>query len=126
MPLCSGCCSQEIAIRVLIIAQIWGWMDASVEQIQAPGLSLMSLQSLQKQKLSSVHAGKSFFKKKKQPIPVDLTSKDWAGQVRKATEATYMHHTGGTCINIRCAAASCSCVGNRGQGPLLSANGGCF
>lgn len=51
-------------------------------------------------------AGKTFFKKKKQPIPVDLTGKDWAGQVRKATEATYMHHTGGTCINIRWAAAS--------------------
>ena len=50
-------------------------------------------------------AGKTFFKKKKQPIPVDLTGKDWAGQVRKATEATYMHHTGGTCINIRWAAA---------------------
>ncbi|KAK9915946.1 hypothetical protein WJX75_006320 [Coccomyxa subellipsoidea] len=52
--------------------------------------------------------GKSFFKKKKQPIPVDLTSKDWAGQVRKATEATYMHHTGGTCINIRVARSSFS------------------
>lgn len=52
-----------------------------------------------------VFAGKSFFKKKKQPIPVDLTGKDWAGQVRRATEATYMFHTGGTCLNIRSAAA---------------------
>jgi hypothetical protein len=46
-------------------------------------------------------AGKKFFQKKKQPIPVDLTSKDWAGQVRKATEATYMFHTGGTSLSIR-------------------------
>ncbi|BDA43877.1 Ribosomal L1 domain-containing protein 1 [Coccomyxa sp. Obi] len=52
--------------------------------------------------------GKSFFKKKKQPIPVDLTVKDWAAQVRKATEATYLHHTGGTCINIRVARSSFS------------------
>ncbi|EIE27107.1 ribosomal protein L1 [Coccomyxa subellipsoidea C-169] len=52
--------------------------------------------------------GKTFFKKKKQPIPVDLTGKDWARQVRKATEATYMHHTGGTCINIRVARSSFS------------------
>jgi hypothetical protein len=47
-------------------------------------------------------AGKSFFKKKKQPIPVDLTHKDWAAQVKRATEATYMFHTGGSCLNIRC------------------------
>ena len=46
-------------------------------------------------------AGKTFFAKKKQPIPVDLTHKDWAAQVRRATEATYMFHTGGTCLNIR-------------------------
>ncbi len=46
-------------------------------------------------------AGKKFFQKKKQPIPVDLTAKDWAGQVRKATEATYMFHTGGTSLSIR-------------------------
>lgn len=46
-------------------------------------------------------AGKKFFQKKKQPIPVDLTAKDWAGQVRKATEATYMYHTGGTSLSIR-------------------------
>ena len=46
-------------------------------------------------------AGKKFFQKKKQPIPVDLTNKDWAAQVRKATEATYMYHTGGTSLSIR-------------------------
>ena len=50
--------------------------------------------------------GKKFFQKKKQPIPVDLTVKDWAGQVRKATEATYMYHTGGTSLSIRQASAS--------------------
>ncbi|CAL5218961.1 g714 [Coccomyxa viridis] len=50
--------------------------------------------------------GKKFFQKKKQPIPVDLTAKDWAGQVRKATEATYMFHTGGTSLSIRAARSS--------------------
>ena len=46
-------------------------------------------------------AGRDFFKKKKQPIPVDLRGKDWAGQVAKACGATYMFHTGGTSLNIR-------------------------
>ena len=32
--------------------------------------------------------GKSFFKKKKQPIPVDLTKGDWGAQIRRATDAT--------------------------------------
>jgi len=50
--------------------------------------------------------GKSFFKKKKQPIPVDLTGKDWAGQVAKALHATYMFNTGGSCLNIKVARTS--------------------
>ena len=37
---------------------------------------------------------------------MDLTVKDWAGQVRKATEATYMYHTGGTSLSIRQASVS--------------------
>ena len=37
---------------------------------------------------------------------MDLTVKDWAGQVRKATEATYMFHTGGTSLSIRQASVS--------------------
>mmetsp|Transcript_36439 Transcript_36439/g.102932 ORF Transcript_36439/g.102932 Transcript_36439/m.102932 type:complete len:267 (-) Transcript_36439:450-1250(-) len=45
--------------------------------------------------------GKTFFKKKKQPIPVDLTTKDWAGQVQKALAATYMFNTGGSSLNIK-------------------------
>ena len=39
-------------------------------------------------------AGKSFFKKKKQPVPVRLTGKDWAAQIRKACEATYLFWSG--------------------------------
>ena len=54
--------------------------------------------------------GKKFFQKKKQPIPVDLTNKDWAAQVRKATEATYMYHTGGTSLSIRQAGLSADSV----------------
>lgn len=41
-------------------------------------------------------AGKSFFKKKKQPVPVRLTGKDWAAQIRKACEATYLFWSGTT------------------------------
>ena len=50
-------------------------------------------------------AGRDFFKKKKQPIPVDLSRKDWGQQIARACQATYMFHTGGTCINIRCCIA---------------------
>ena len=33
---------------------------------------------------------------------MDLRGKDWASQVRRATEATYLFHTGGSCLNLRC------------------------
>mmetsp|Transcript_39711 Transcript_39711/g.98274 ORF Transcript_39711/g.98274 Transcript_39711/m.98274 type:complete len:334 (+) Transcript_39711:266-1267(+) len=45
--------------------------------------------------------GKSFFKKKRQPIPVDLTKKDWPAQIRKAASATYMHMGAGTCLSVK-------------------------
>lgn len=51
------------------------------------------------------YLGKTFFKKKKQPIPVKLAGKDWAGQVRKACDCTYMHMTGSS-MTIRVAKAS--------------------
>eukprot|EP00983_Pelagomonas_calceolata_P026126 821054-Pelagomonas_calceolata.AAC.1 len=47
--------------------------------------------------------GKSFFKKKKQPIPVDITVKDFPAQVKKACAATHMFKNSGTCVNIRAA-----------------------
>lgn len=50
--------------------------------------------------------GKSFFKKKKQPIPVRLTGKDWASQVRKACEATYLFFSGGSSLTIKVAKTS--------------------
>lgn len=50
--------------------------------------------------------GKTFFKKKKQPVPVKLTGKDWAAQIRKACEATYLHLSGGSSLNIRVARSS--------------------
>lgn len=50
--------------------------------------------------------GKSFFKKKKQPIPVDLRSKDWAAQIEKACQCTHMFESAGSCINIRVARSS--------------------
>lgn len=48
-----------------------------------------------------IFSGKSFFKKKKQPIAIDLEAKDWAGQIKKALRSTYMFKTGGSCITIR-------------------------
>lgn len=45
--------------------------------------------------------GKAFFKSKKQPIPVDLSRKDWAGPVKDAVAATYLFRGGGSCVNIK-------------------------
>ncbi len=46
-------------------------------------------------------AGKAFFRKKKQPIPVDLRRKDWGDQVEKALNATYLFQGHGSCLTIR-------------------------
>ena len=47
--------------------------------------------------------GKSFFKKKKHPIPVDLAgpTRDWAAAIRRATGATYFYRGGGSCNAVR-------------------------
>ncbi|PSC67503.1 ribosomal L1 [Micractinium conductrix] len=50
--------------------------------------------------------GKAFFKKKKQPVPVRLTGKDWAAQIRKACEATYLFWSGGNSLTIKVARSS--------------------
>lgn len=50
--------------------------------------------------------GKSFFKKKKQPVPVNLKGKNWSGQIKKACEATYLFLSGGSSLSIRVARAS--------------------
>jgi len=49
--------------------------------------------------------GKTFFKKKKQPVPVKLTGKDWAPHIKKACDATYLF-LGGSSINVRVAKSS--------------------
>lgn len=59
--------------------------------------------------------GKSFFKKKKQPVPVRLVGKNWGLQVSKACNATYMYLTGGSSLSVRAAKASQAeeeCVAN--------------
>jgi len=48
-----------------------------------------------------VHAGKAFFRKKRQPVPVDLRGSNWGAQIKRALGATYFFHTGGSCINLR-------------------------
>ena len=50
--------------------------------------------------------GKTFFKKKRQPVPVDLTKKDWPKQIRKAAAATYAKQSAGTCVSVKVARAS--------------------
>jgi ribosome biogenesis protein UTP30 len=41
--------------------------------------------------------GKTFFLKKKQPIPVDMTKGDLKKEIARALGSTYMHLTPGTC-----------------------------
>eukprot|EP00892_Ulva_mutabilis_P012830 jgi/Ulvmu1/991/UM103_0018.1 len=45
--------------------------------------------------------GKSFFKQKKQPMPVDLTASDWTAQVEKAKSCTAMLLSAGSCMSIK-------------------------
>lgn len=46
-------------------------------------------------------AGKTFFRKKKQPVPINLQSSEWGRTVKAATEATYMFAPKGNSISIR-------------------------
>lgn len=50
--------------------------------------------------------GKQFFRKKKQPIPIRLTAKDWDAQFSKARRCTVMFLSGGSCLSIKVARAS--------------------
>ena len=52
--------------------------------------------------------GKAFFKKKKQPIPVDLTGADWGAAVARATGGTYFFTSSGGCSAVRAARAALS------------------
>ncbi len=50
----------------------------------------------------------SFFKRKKQPIPVNIRARDWPAAVRAAVESTYMTPPTGSCVTVRVARASMS------------------
>jgi hypothetical protein len=64
-------------------------------------------------------AGKAFFKKKKQPVPVRLTGKDWAGQIRKACESTYLFWSGvHRSKSAQCLVQSCARVASRSRQPV--------
>ena len=52
--------------------------------------------------------GKSFFKKKKQPIPIKITGKNFPNQVKKALSCTYLYKNSGTCLNIKVGLSSFS------------------
>ncbi|KAF9958458.1 hypothetical protein BGZ65_001434 [Modicella reniformis] len=45
--------------------------------------------------------GKTFFLKKKQPIPVDMTKGDLKKEIARAIGSTYMHLTPGTCTAVK-------------------------
>ncbi|KAG0373864.1 MAG: ribosomal protein L1/ribosomal biogenesis protein [Linnemannia gamsii] len=45
--------------------------------------------------------GKTFFLKKKQPIPVDMTKTDLKKEIARAIGSTYMHTTSGTCTAVK-------------------------
>ncbi|KAF9345434.1 hypothetical protein BGX34_004779 [Mortierella sp. NVP85] len=45
--------------------------------------------------------GKTFFLKKKQPIPVDMTKGDLKKEIARALGSTYMHLTPGTCTAVK-------------------------
>lgn len=45
--------------------------------------------------------GKTFFRKKKQPVPVDLSTRDWGRRVKDAVQATYMFRPTGNSISIK-------------------------
>lgn len=45
--------------------------------------------------------GKAFYKKKKHPIPVDLTRAQWSGQINASCSSTFMYVSGGTCSVVK-------------------------
>ena len=50
--------------------------------------------------------GKAFYKKKKHPIPVNLTRAQWSGQILTALNSTFMYVSGGTCSVVKVARVS--------------------
>lgn len=50
--------------------------------------------------------GKTFFKKKKHPVPVSLTGRQWGDKIRAAVDATYLYVSGGPCSVVRAARLS--------------------
>eukprot|EP00850_Spirogloea_muscicola_P001919 SM000007S20879 [mRNA] locus=s7:696898:698265:+ [translate_table: standard] len=50
--------------------------------------------------------GKTFFKKKKHPIPVSLKGSNWAEQIRRACDSTYLYLGSGACCVLRTARTS--------------------
>lgn len=50
--------------------------------------------------------GKAFYKKKKHPIPVNLTRGQWKGQITAALHSTFWYLSGGTCSVLKVARVS--------------------
>eukprot|EP00245_Coleochaete_scutata_P004883 TRINITY_DN17943_c0_g1_i1.p1 TRINITY_DN17943_c0_g1~~TRINITY_DN17943_c0_g1_i1.p1 ORF type:complete len:334 (-),score=89.98 TRINITY_DN17943_c0_g1_i1:25-1026(-) len=52
--------------------------------------------------------GKTFFKKKKHPIPVKLSNSDWASQIKQACNSTFLYISTGSCCTVKVALADWS------------------
>ena len=50
--------------------------------------------------------GKTFYKKKRHPIPVNLTRAQWTGQISAACNSTFLYVSGGTCSVVKVARLS--------------------
>ncbi|KAG0631098.1 hypothetical protein M758_1G227600 [Ceratodon purpureus] len=50
--------------------------------------------------------GKAFYRKKKHPVPVDLTRAQWTGQIMAALNSTFVYLSGGTCSVVKVARVS--------------------
>jgi ribosome biogenesis protein UTP30 len=49
--------------------------------------------------------GKSFFRKKKQPVPINMTAKNLDEQIEKVQQCTNLHLGGGSCLSVKIARA---------------------
>nr|KAJ0198420.1 hypothetical protein LSAT_V11C700357010 [Lactuca sativa] len=53
-----------------------------------------------------MRVGKQFFKKKKLPLPIDLSHKNWKEQIERACSAALLFFSTSTCCVVRVAKAS--------------------
>ncbi len=100
-------CPRGIVGRVLLRAQ-WSTPCAVAPDsnpcchvVASPVVTLSCIPGSIDVLCASPAAGKAFFRKKKQPVPVDLRGRDWGAQIERACAATYLHLAPGTSVCVR-------------------------